>query len=77
MIAPYICLIHIKNEASKNLINNKKRTLEVETLHGMLEIWVSAKNGVTHLYAGYLGPDFTYKFKLNGKPISERALKNL
>ena len=77
MKVDYICLIHLKNEASKNLVKNRSRFLTVETPHGELKIRTSAKNGETHLYAGYLGPKFSYQFQLNGKPITEKELKNL
>lgn len=73
----YICTTHLKNEASKNLIKNRRKTLTVETPKGTLEIRVSAKNGESHLYAGRTGPRFAYRFILNGDPITEKALQGI
>lgn len=74
----FVCLVNLKSEAAKNFASNKSRTTQIQTPAGVIEVFVSSvKKGEHHLYSGYTGHKWSYKFKLNGKQISEKALKNL
>ena len=78
--ADFICLIDFKNKASNHYVNNRSNLLRIDTPSGTVEIKTSADDthpSCFHQIQGYLGAKFTYKFKLNGKPISAKALSSL
>lgn len=73
----FVCLVHLKSDAAKNFALNKVQTTQFETPAGIVEVSCSVKKGEYHLYSGYTGHKWSYKFKLNGKSISQKALENL